>query len=329
MDSHQIDPRAGLESLTAEVPKRSRRELLSILKGYQPGENFWGLFKQSTLLLPPGILPSLILAKQRGAEKTLYHSLLSREPSSAQIQFLENPQKISRLGKFLLFLLLTSFIIIRVLPDLKATRDDFSLGSLPLRSLPLGFAGGWLDRLIAMLDHFALPVIVGMTGLIILYLIYRGGVFASFFGSFRLGSLPIPKKVIQRRALSLLVLTGESLQQSLLEIEESENLKKVFPKIIKTKTMVRQGVDSWSALQKGGILTRQEAQQLPSCSPAAQAWLLQWNANQILAKRSNAIGMRSLTADGLCNLVILMITTGFCLIIVLTLIEIMEELLKS
>lgn len=325
IDRHHVDPVPLLEGLARELPNSGRQEIWELIANYQAGDDLLMHFQQTRHVLPAGLVQALILARKDDYLAAIYQQISQADVALQERDFLNQTsgRLTGPLAKTLLVAWLVSFMMIKVVPELKSILDEFDLGNS--RSFLLL---NWISWFCYYL-FFWVPL--AMILCLLFLMVFRFRSFLSYLYRFSPSYWTlksVPPSIARRQVLALMILAGGSIEKGFLGIRRSKSILGIFPRFDKIKESVQRQADVWSTLNRFWVISRREAVLLPQCSPQTQAWLLESNASNFSEASEAGRNIRQRGLIGVIHALLLILVFAVCSVVFLAVIDMIDELSK-
>lgn len=267
-------------------------------------------------LITPSSLLALRLAEDEGSLPLLYQAI--GESNQLVSVADDNDEVLNRIGsllqRWLLALIILSFIMLRIVPEFQKMLEEF---------------GGEMPPLMKNLCQFvSIAVQFWFVGFIIFvpFMIWVGRWYWRRFWPSTWQNRVVPKSSKKRTALSMAIQALPSVSAMLATLKKFRPMKKYAKKFEAAHIRVGQGEEGWASMAKEKLISKRESEILAmSPSVETQGWLLNWFAKSGIDRRDTRLGFFTNTLIIIGNIALAAVVLVVGLSVFNTLFEIMRS----
>ncbi|WP_417730306.1 type II secretion system F family protein [Rosistilla oblonga] len=275
-----------IANLADEHHGRYRRRLLRLAGRLQAGSSLVEALEQTPDALSDEMVLAIRFGQQSGTLAATFDQLLAT-PADGGVETSPTARygMFYLVGMMLLYLLVLSFLALRIFPTLMQIAEEFEYHP-PAAMRSLRAVGRFLE------GTFFLWVLVGFAGLRLV----TSGVMQRFYR--RVWASRLLRPVVRLRSAELLrllspaVAAGRPLGGALSTLARHHYDRNVRAKLLFARNEVEQGSDPWSSLSAAGLLQRDESEALAgSTSNGTRAWLMHRLADRHQRQFGRRVGL--------------------------------------
>jgi hypothetical protein len=318
-DQTNQNPAKLLAQLGCELPGTMGTQLVDMANLLAEGNQLFKTIEQYPKLVPPQAVVLLGLAESEGTLKFVFSLVRNRFPCLHRPQEIGIGSGIRMLLKIFAAIGLITYLMIKVVPELKKILDEFNVESYLLR-----FGVGCINL---MVDWISIPLLVLGVGLLIYAAVWFViKVSNILFKGIRPWQPAVASKKITRKKFLASLAQFGGLHNVIERFSGSKSLNRLLPRLNAVRNRLRQGETAWSALASQQLVSRSNARLDTSASPETQAWLMRWEAScqQQKIERNRTIFSRGIWI--VIQIAVVCAVLLACMIVLGTLIELLNQL---
>ena len=320
----RLDPVPLLYQLSDEMPGSDRYTTRLLAEQIQQGVAPQEAINQSAGLLTPLSQFAWRIACDLNVVPQLNRELLNRSPEIADVwTTADNGTSLSKFGRLffraVFFLAILSFVLLKIVPELKTMLDEFEIEMPAAMTL-------WLRISDFVVDWSLLIPVLFLILLLTSFPLWKE--YLQRWNPNRWRQRPLHPTVARRRALALALQTRPTDLDNPVTPLFSDRLAELFPGFPAVNARIKNGQTTWAAIRSENLISQRDLTSIKSTgSPESQAWLLRWSAanQQDYRETKTALLQRSVSAA--IHVALGLLVLLICLAIFTTLIDVIRGML--